>query len=198
MLKKLCSLSAVFIFALSILFLSIEKTSIGAQPSLAAANLKFTVSEEATPSAESKVNYYLPYPGILPDSPLYKLKMVRDRIWLWLTPEPIGKAEKLLLYADKRVGAGKALIEGGQVPLGISTILKGEKYLERAILETEKAQKQGLKVNGLIEKVEKASLGHEEILSSLKQKVNSEGQESLGNILSFLKTLQSKASDLND
>jgi hypothetical protein len=198
MIKKLCSLSAVFVFALAILFLSIEKTSIGAQPSLAAASLRFTVSEEATPSAEPKVNYYLPYPGILPDSPLYKIKMVRDRVWLWLTPEPVNKAEKLLLYADKRVGAGKTLIEGGQVPLGISTILKGEKYLERAILETEKAQKQGLEVKSLVEKLEKACLGHEEILLSLKQKVNSEGQESLGNMLTFLKTLQNKTSGLND
>lgn len=170
----------------------------GAHHSLAAASLKFTVSGEATPSAEPKVDYYLPYPGILPDNPLYKIKMIRDRVWLWLTPEPVGRTEKLLLYADKRVGAGKALIEGGQVPLGISTILKGEKYLERAILEAEKAQRQGVEIRDLAERLEKATLGHAEILTNLKQKVNPEGQEPVDNILIFLKSLHAKAASLSD
>ena len=198
MIKKLCSLSAVFVFALSILFLSLEKSSVWVQPSLATASLSFTVTEQTASSVDSEINYYLPYPGILPDSPLYKIKMVRDRIWLWLTPEPVSRTEKLLLYSDKRVAAGKALIEGGQVSLGISTLLKGEKYLERALLETEKAKNKGLASKDLTENIHNACLGHKEILNVLKQKLNPEGQEPLGDLLSFLETLENKAASFND
>ena len=56
-------------------------------------------SEEATTEAQEEitesVNYQLPYPGrILPDHPLYFLKMIRDRIWLFFTTNSLKKAEE--------------------------------------------------------------------------------------------------------
>jgi hypothetical protein len=86
------------------------------------------------PSApESKVEYYLPYPGILPDSPIYKIKAVRDQIKLWTTLDSIKKARLQLLYADKRINAALALKEGGKQVLAVSTATKAEKYLESAV-----------------------------------------------------------------
>ncbi len=91
------------------------------------------VGETASSSAQEnlettpKVDYFLAYPGMLPDHPLYFLKMARDRVWLWLTPDPLKKAELLLLFADKRLGAGKALIEGNKIKLGVTTVTKAEK-----------------------------------------------------------------------
>lgn len=82
---------------------------------------------------ETKVEYYLPYPGILPDSPVYKVKAVRDQAKLWITFDPIKKAKLQLLYADKRINAAKALMEGGKSALAISTATKAEKYLESAV-----------------------------------------------------------------
>src|SRR3989344_5639251 len=111
------------------------------------------------------VDYYLPYPGILPDHPLYWLKMVRDRVGLVLTTAETAKAEKLLLYADKRLGAAWALIDGNKVPLGVSTLTKGGKYLEQAVqLRDHFADKN---------KLDKAVKKHLEVLAILKAKTGS-------------------------
>lgn len=115
--------------------------------------------------------YYLPYPGILPDHPLYWLKMVRDRIILELTSEPVGRAKKLLFYADKRINAAKALAEGNQPELAVATAQKAEKYLERAMTQTETAANQGLKVEELYRQLREAASKHEEVLEGIKDQL---------------------------
>ncbi len=198
MYKKIILLFWLFIFGLGIFFISVRSAAVEARPSFAAASLEFSVSPvpEATAAAQPRVEYAMAYPGILPDSPIYKLKMIRDRIWLWLTLNTVKRAELLLLYADKRVGASKALIEGNQVPLGVSTLVKGEKYLEQSIWEAEKAKKKGIKVEELAEKLKRASFRHMEIVMELEEKVNDEGKTYLNNLYSRLLELQKKASEL--
>lgn len=122
-----------------------------------------------TPTPALKIDYTLPYPGILPDSPLYPIKMLRDRLVLALTTDPLQKIEKLLLYADKRLGAGKVLIEGNKVELGVTTITKGEKYLEEAINLAVKNKKIG--------NLKTASLKHVEILDELLSKTTGEANK---------------------
>lgn len=143
-------------------------------------------------SAAPKVNYYLPYPGILPDHPLYKIKMVRDRFWLWLTSDAIDKGELLLLIADKRLGAGKVLIEGNKVSLGISTLWKGEKYLNEAAEALLSVKKKGLEIGAFPEKIRNASLKHEEILQELKGRVEGEGKTAIEEIIKYLGETQRK------
>ena len=118
---------------------------------------------------ETKVDYYLPYPGILPDHPLYWLKMVRDRVQLWLTTDSLQKAERLLLYADKRLGAGWALIEGNKADLGITTLTKAEKYLEQAVSAGQKLG-EGEKEVEFKAKLAKAIKKHEEVLNLIEGK----------------------------
>ena len=119
---------------------------------------------------KQEVDYYLPYPGMLPDNPFYWVKMMRDRMQLWLSPSPLKKAEKLLLYADKRLGAGYSLIDGGKESLGITTLTKGEKYLERAKSSTLKIEGE----DGFKEKLGKATRKHSEVLKMIKTKVGDE------------------------
>lgn len=118
---------------------------------------------------ETKVDYYLPYPGILPDHPLYWLKMVRDRVQLWLTTDNLPKAEKLLLYADKRLGAGWALVEGNKPGLGITTLTKAEKYLEQAVNLAQKLGEGEAEVK-FKAKLAKAIKKHEEVLNLIEGK----------------------------
>jgi len=73
--------------------------------------------------------YLLPYPGILPNHPLYWSKMIRDRVQLLTTKDPTKKMQLFLLFADKRLAAGQLLIATGDKGLGVSTITKAEKYL---------------------------------------------------------------------
>jgi len=194
MIKKIVPIALVLFFAFGILYASIDRAVVYPRPSLAAAALKFSVSPspELTPTIVPKNEYYLAYPGILPDHFLYKFKMARDRVWFWLTTNSLKKAELLLLFADKRVGAGKALIEGNKVPLGISTLMKGEKYLERAVLQAERAKQKGIEISGVAEKLGNAALKHEEILLDLKERVTPEGQAAIEELLKMVSSLHGK------
>ncbi len=116
------------------------------------------------PVVVSKIEYYLPYPGILPDSPIYKVKMVRDRVVLWLTFGEQKKAEKELLYANKRIGAAVALADGGKKELAVSTATKAEKYLESAMARVDKLLAAGVDAKSLKLELEKATVKHKEIL----------------------------------
>ena len=122
-------------------------------------------SEEVVVPGQNS-DYFLAYPGILPDHPFYWLKMIRDRLLLILSTSSNQKTEKLLLYADKRLGAGKTLIiEKNKTQLGITTITKGEKYLEKAVWEWNKTKDQELKEQ-LLGAVNK----HQEVLGEVEIK----------------------------
>ena len=69
--RKLNSL-VLFIAVFSILFNITSHSNL-----VFAQQVESAQTEAATDSA--KINYDLPFPGILPDNPLYKLKILRDR-----------------------------------------------------------------------------------------------------------------------
>lgn len=185
--------ASVFILAFSVLFVSI-KSSVGAPISFAASRLKYSPSQEVTPTPQ--MEYFMAYPGVLPDNPIYKIKMIRDRVWLWLTTDSVKKVELLSLYADKRMGAGKVLIEGNKLPLGVSTLVKGEKYLEQAIWELEKVKAKGIDVSALAEKLARSALKYQEIITVVKERVSGEGVFLLNDLVDRLTNLQKKAQDL--
>jgi len=139
---------------------------------------------------KEKVDYYLVYPGILPDHFLYPFKMIRDRIWLILTMGSKSKTEVMILFADKRLGAGKALIEGGKETLGLTTITKGEKYLEKAVGQIKLAKEKNEEVDELQEKLKLAIVKHEEVLIELKEKVSPEKRGIMDEMILKAKTLQ--------
>lgn len=141
------------------------------------------VSPTTTPSP--KIEYVLVYPGILPDSVLYPIKMIRDRLVLTLTLDPLKKAEVMLLLADKRLGAGKALIEGGKTELGVTTVTKGEKYLVQAVDQTVKAKKEGKDASVLKEKLSKACLKHHEVIVEFIAKTTDNNRKGLEEILKY-------------
>ncbi|MDP3955147.1 MAG: DUF5667 domain-containing protein [bacterium] len=167
--------SVSLFFASVILGVSVVRTTAQTQPkfklSLATVIPSPTPAEALT---ETKVDYSLPYPGILPDHFLYSLKMARDKVVLTLTFDSQKKAEMMLLFADKRLGAGRTLIEGGKVQLGVTTLSKGEKYLESAAIEAEKAKRGGKDASALIEKLGKSYLKHQETLAELETKIPNE------------------------
>ena len=134
-------------------------------------NEEMVMMEDQKVAVEA-VDYYLPYPGILPDHPMYWLKMIRDRVQLWLVGGPEAKTEKLLVSADKRLGAGFQLVEGNKVSLGVTTLTKAEKYLEQATqlgMSLEGAEDLKLRLG-------KASRKHVEVLKLIKEKAGDEHQ----------------------
>lgn len=185
--KNFLIVFASLIFASAVLVTSVMGATNQSFLSVNILPAKTTAELTPTPiiTPQPKVDYFLQYPGILPDNFLYPLKMIRDRILLGLTTDPVKRAEKLLLFADKRLGAGRALIEGGKTQLGIETLTKGEKYLEQAINQAEKAKQAGKETTVLYEKLAKASLKHQEVLGELVLKVPGETQAIINEVMKY-------------
>lgn len=131
------------------------------------------------------VDYSLPMPGILPDHIFYPIKMIKDRIWILLTIDPLKKAELFLFLADKRLVAGEVLINQGKEGLGLTTLSKAEKYLERALIQQELLEREGKSNRQFLEKLLKSLKIHQEILLELKERVSERGKWTIGEILPY-------------
>jgi len=175
---------ALLVFAVGILGASIWRTS--AQSVSKNYQVEIVSEEEATESvpgqateaAEEKFNYFKTYPspptypGILPGHFLYPLKMIRDRILLFFTTDPLKKAELFLQFADKRARAAQTLIvEKDKINLGITTLTKAEKYLERSIDQERIAKEAGRDTTEFLEKLSHATQAHEEVILGFEEKI---------------------------
>lgn len=141
-----------------------------------------------TPVFAQKIEYVLPYPGILPDHPLYTIKLVRDRILDFLIVDPLRKAEFSVLQADKRLGMGVALAEKGNAALAEVALSKGEKYLARAAGSLISVASSGKEVPAyLLDRVIKAAAKHEEILTKLTTRFTGKELDGLRSSMELLK-----------
>lgn len=114
------------------------------------------------------VGYVLPYPGILPDHPLYILKVGRDRLVLFFTRDPLEKIKIKHHLADKRLMMGKTLIEKGKIDLGATTISKGEKYLLDAIADARLVSTHNPQFDrSMFDRLLGATMKHQEVIATL-------------------------------
>lgn len=97
-------------------------------------------TSSAVATSTPSINYDLPYPGMLPDNPLYFLKVARDAIVKLLIIDPLKKAQFSLLTAEKRMYAGQMLVTKGKQELALDTIEKGNNYIYDALSAIRKAK----------------------------------------------------------
>lgn len=117
---------------------------------------------------QEKVVYNLPYPGILPDHPLYIFKAVRDRLMDILTRDYIKKANLYLLFSDKRINMAVYLTKKGKNKLAIETFAKGEKYFLKIPDLLVNSKKQGVGApTEFIGTLKLANAKHEELAVEL-------------------------------
>jgi hypothetical protein len=162
-------------------------------------NEDLVVVEESPDTAQKKgIDYYLPYPGLLPDHPLYWLKMVRDRVMLWLTQEPKARAQRLLLYADKRIHAALFLAEGNKPDLAVTTAMKAEQYLQQVYEQVEKLRQDGVDVSDLWLKLMTATAKHEEVLLGVLDQVPERIGAGLQSVLKSSEEQYQKAREMLD
>jgi len=172
MLKKFLLVSGVFAFAFAILSVSILESSAIAYPSVGP-----MIGENGPKSDTSEINYQFPSAGeVLPDNPLWPLKALRDKIWYLITPSPLKKAELALLFSDKRLVSAQTLLEKGKPDIAISTLTKGEKYLEIAVEEEKIARSQSYNTSNFLIKLATASLKHREVIENLLPMVPEQGK----------------------
>ena len=93
-----------------------------------------------------------------------------------MTREPAQKTERLVLYGDKRLGAGKALVEGNKKSLGMTTITKAAKYLQQAVGELGKIENKDTR-NIMENKVRLSTQKHMEVLEEIKDKAGESNQK---------------------
>jgi hypothetical protein len=148
-------------------------------------------SQNATTSGSIKhVNYSLPYPGILPDSPLYFLKAIRDNLISAFVSDPFKKVEYNLLMADKRLASAKYLIDYKKYDLAITTLSKSGNYFDKAIQQATVLKKQGKDVDGLLDKLITASQKHQEVIFQMTQTTKGETRYNLELLQIRAKTFQ--------
>lgn len=118
------------------------------------------LSEKSEIENTKTIEYFLAYQGkVNPDSPLWYLKVVRDRLQYVTTFDSLKKAELNLLNADKRLNSSIELFKNNKPDLGLSTLTKAEKYLQKAL---EVAPED----NELYKKLALASLKHIEVINN--------------------------------
>jgi hypothetical protein len=124
----------------------------------------------STPSAT--VEYSLPYPGILPDNPLYFMKALRDKVVSFFISDPLKKAEFNLLMADVRLNAALYLFEKGESKYGLAetTISKAENYFYNSLVMVNNAKQQGMRLNDIVPKLITAAQKHRQAIRDLQSK----------------------------
>src|SRR5258706_9333966 len=162
MFKRLLVAIPLILFAFAILFISVLR--------VAAVRYEYrgpmSAQKGFLSTLDTKVDYQLPDPGtVLPDNPLWAVKVMRDRLWLFITTDPYQKAEMKLLFADKRLGSAKILFEQNKPDIGMATLEKGERYLTESADAEKTLRTGGSDTKELLDRLTRASLRHYELMS---------------------------------
>ena len=145
---------------------------------------------------EIAIAYYLPYPGkILQDNTLWFVKALRDKVWLKLTFAPLRKMDLLLLLSDKRLAGSKTLIEKEKASVALSTLGKGEKYLEEASKLEAKSRKEGVDTKSFLPKLANAALKHRQVIEELLLIVPEDVKPSIVRTEDYSKNVYKEARD---
>ncbi len=161
---------------------------------------KDTATNQATihtTPIQKQDDYQLPYPGILPDHPLYFLKRFRDGILDALIVDPIRKAEFYVLQADKRLVMGMVLFDKNNNVLGEQVISRAEKYMSQAVSSLQTAKTAGRDLPGYImDKMEHAMGKHMEVIQTIQAKAVDAQKPGLLDSIKLIQRLQTDVGKL--
>lgn len=138
-----------------------------------------------TPTLFSYVQYDLAFPGMLPDNPLYKLKVLRDKFISASILNPLKKIDFYVLQADKGILATAMLIDKNKIDLAQITALKAENNFTliapQLYMLPQKPNKDFFK------RLETAGLKHQEVLASIIKRIPKEKQKVFEQVIDFSK-----------
>lgn len=185
-------LSSLFV-AFSILFASLFRVS--------SVNYSFHLERDVKAQTDEKLGkkeipYVLSYPGgILPDSPLWVIKALRDKIWLISSTNPSKKADLLLLLADKRLAASKILFERGKAELAYSSLTKAEKYLDEAAKKAHENTQKGLDTTSFYSRLSLSSLKHRQVMGEMVEMFPEDARPQIIKILGYPENVYNQTKD---
>lgn len=143
----------------------------------------------APKSTDEPVQYELPYPGVLPGSFLYNIKVLRDKITETLISDSLEKSDFYLLQADKRLAASIVLSRKGDQVLAETTLSKGQNYLEKSLDKAFKARKENKDANEVTTRIKSST-------SKQKQEIEKLIKSAKGEIVQKLKGDLRRAEEL--
>ncbi len=153
-----------------------------------------TASQTPTPVAPTPIQYSLPFPGLLPGSPLYPFKVARDRIVEFFISNTYKKADFYLLQADKHLGAGIIMDQKGKTREAEKYISKGENYLDKSLGKAIASRKAGESTDDIFHRIVLSSLKHEEILKGMINRSSGDLKVSLEKDLQKVQRIEINAS----
>ncbi|MCA9371851.1 hypothetical protein KC726_03040 [Candidatus Woesebacteria bacterium] len=151
----------------------------------------YMISQSQNIQIEPKtVVYNLPYPGILPDHPLYFLKSIRDDLLLVTTRDPNKKAQLLLHLSDKQIATSKALLEKGKEEKALGSLDKSQDLFKDifSIIKTAKAQGQDVP-SEFKETLLQSNTKHKEVVSEILEEVSEANIPTIQRILETNQTI---------
>lgn len=178
-----------------LLLLIFPASSFAQTPTLSASQSAQAV---ATTAATASVNYFLPYPGLLPGNLLYPLKMARDAVIGFLISDPLKKAKFDLLQSDKRAAAALALETRGDKNVVVqSTLSKAANYFEEAIGSTKVAKGEGMQINDMVNTLRLSNAKHQEVVRQIQAMLPQKKRGTLDHLLSRLQMLGRQVNELS-
>src|SRR3990172_5453263 len=147
--------------------------------------------------SQEKVEYNLPYPGILPDHPLYPIKNIRDKILELTTRDSIKKAELYLLFSDKRVAMAANLTKNGKEKSAAATFTEAEEYFSKIPQLIENSKQQGVSASSeFIQRLRLSNFKHKEVGTSLLNDLSQGLSGEINKALNLNKQLKKKLEKL--
>lgn len=130
-------------------------------------------AQEAQESQLAGNDYTLPYTGLLPDSPLYPLKKMRDSVWVFFTRDSMKKAELLLLLSDKKIVMAQVLADKGKWERALEIAQDSEEDVTRMITALEMAKRIGYAPSADFRmKAQKSSTKHLKMMKDFMRKAD--------------------------
>jgi hypothetical protein len=119
-------------------------------------------------ASDNKINYELPYPGILPGNPLYSIKSMRDSLLQWMMRDNYKKAQLRIQISDKNTRGAQMLTKDKHYDEAEKILNDGEDIFEKAIEDAINAKEQGASPTSEFKNQLKTSnLKHKQVISDL-------------------------------
>jgi hypothetical protein len=151
-----------------------------------------------TPILEpTSVNYDLPYPGILPGSPLYVFKSLRDKVLELVTVDPAKKSEFFLLQSDKFLSSSLLLFKEGDTKLGEESLNKSQDSLEKAVEALILAKKSEKNINDMPSKIKTSAAKQKQEITNISENSTADKKDSFGQYLNKIKQIENRANSLD-
>lgn len=141
------------------------------------------IEDEKVTAVPMRVEYDLAFPGMLPDSPLYKLKVLRDKIIAASIFNPSKKIDFYVLQTDKGILAAAMLIDKNKIDLAQETALKAENNFTLISTQLYILPKKPNK--DFFKRLETAGLKHQEVLRSIIARVPQDKQKIFETVIEF-------------